>query len=151
MSFQCPSKLVPVLEKDSPSQEAIMGSKQHDIQEEICEPLNANLKDNVEDPDLADVDMLNIDDLDLKDEGWPWIWDRDALHAGHANTYSFVEGNKKDTHMCKRHAKLEVKEEFLIRKIVPFDGILGPAPNSTELSYFQRGRVDGGILTWLKK
>ena len=45
--------------------------------------------------------------------GRPWIWDRDAHHARRANTYSFVEGNKKYTHMCKRHAKFEVKEEFL--------------------------------------
>ena len=35
MSFQCPSKLVAMLGKDSPSQEAIKGSKQLEIQEEI--------------------------------------------------------------------------------------------------------------------
>ena len=69
MSFQCPSKLVAMLEKDSPSLEAIKGSKQLKIQEEICEPLNANLKENVEDADLVDEGMLNIDDLDLNDEG----------------------------------------------------------------------------------
>ena len=65
MSFQCPSKLVAMLERDSPSLEAIKGSKQLEIQEEICEPLNANLKENVEDPDLADVGMLNIVNLIL--------------------------------------------------------------------------------------
>ena len=51
--------------------------------------------------------------------------------------------------MYKRHAKLEVKEEFL-----PYSencGILGLAPYSTKSSYFQRGRVDGRIITWLKK
>ena len=69
MSFQCPSKLVAMLEKDSPIPKAIMGSKQLEIQEEICEPLNANLKENVEDPDLSDVGILNFDDLDLNDEG----------------------------------------------------------------------------------
>ena len=65
MFFQCPSKLVAMLGKDSPSQEAIKGSKQLEIQEEICEPLNANLKENVENPDLADVGMLNIVNLIL--------------------------------------------------------------------------------------
>ena len=58
-------KLVAKLEKDSPSLEAIKGSKQLEIQEEICEPLNANLKENVENPDLADVGMLNIVNLIL--------------------------------------------------------------------------------------
>ena len=85
--------------------------------------------------------------------GWPWIWDRDAHHARRANTYSFVEGNKKYTLTCARdmpNLKLK-KSSFLIRKIVPSNGILGPAPNSTESSYFQRGRIDGGIITWLKK
>ena len=52
MSFQCPSKLVAMLGKDSPSQEAIKGSKQLEIQEEICEPVNANLKVNVDDANL---------------------------------------------------------------------------------------------------
>ena len=69
MSFQCPSKLVAMLGKDSPSQEAIKGSKQLEIQEEICEPLNANLKENIDDSDLDDVGMLNIDELVLNDEG----------------------------------------------------------------------------------
>ena len=52
MSFQCPSKLVAMFGKDSPSQEAIKGSKQLEIQEEICEPVNANLKVNVDDANL---------------------------------------------------------------------------------------------------
>ena len=52
MFFQCPSKLVAMLGKDSPSQEAIKGSKQLEIQEEICEPVNANLKVNVDDANL---------------------------------------------------------------------------------------------------
>ena len=85
--------------------------------------------------------------------GRPWIWDRNAHHAIRANTYSFVEGNKKYTLTCARdmpNLKLK-KSSFLIRKIVPSNGILGPAPNSTESSYFQRGRIDGGIITWLKK
>ncbi|KAK7828883.1 hypothetical protein CFP56_029867 [Quercus suber] len=60
---------VAMLGKDSPSHEAIKGSKQLEIQEEICEPLNANLKENVDDSDLDDVGMLNIDDLVLNDEG----------------------------------------------------------------------------------
>ena len=74
--------------------------------------------------------------------GRPWIWDRDAHHARHANTYSFVEGNKKYTLTCARdmpNLKLK-KSTLLIRKIVPSDGILGPVPNSTESSYFQRER-----------
>ena len=62
-SFQCPSKPVAMLEKDSPSQETIKGSKQLELQDEICEPLNANLKEKVDDSDLDDVGMLNIDDL----------------------------------------------------------------------------------------
>ena len=85
--------------------------------------------------------------------GRPWIWDRDAHHPRRANTYSFVEGNKKYTLTCARdmpNLKLK-KSSFLIRKIVPSNGILGPAPNSTESSYFQRGRIDGGVITWLKK
>ena len=52
MFFQCPSKLVAMHGKDSPSQEAIKGSKQLEIQEEICEPVNANLKVNVDDANL---------------------------------------------------------------------------------------------------
>ena len=38
--FNVLQKLVAKLEKDSPSLEAIKGSKQLKIQEEICEPLN---------------------------------------------------------------------------------------------------------------
>ena len=34
---------------------------------------------------------------------------------------------------------------------MPSDGIFGPTPNSTESSSFQRGRIDGGSITWLKK
>ena len=34
--------------------------------------------------------------------GRPWIWDRDAHHAGHANTYSFVKANKKCILTCAR-------------------------------------------------
>ena len=258
-----------MLEKGSPSLEVIKGSKKVKIQEEICEPLNANLKENVEDPDLADVGMLNIENLDLNDEdmlgiihplltifnqdvqvnedcyhrgkvfqtwvnckkqicslvidtrscinaiskdavqklglkvepllnlyyvAWvtntklkvdksclvtfeigklkenvmcdvlplkpchiissrPWICDRDAHHVGCSNTYSFAEGNKKYTLTCARdmpNLKLK-KSSFLIWKIVPSNGILGPTPNSTNLSYFQRGRHDGKIVTWLKK
>ena len=73
--------------------------------------------------------------------GRPWIWDRNAHHAGHANTYPFVEGNnKKYTFTCARdmpNLKLK-KSAFLIWKLVPSDGILSPTPNSTKSSYFQR-------------
>ena len=65
--------------------------------------------------------------------GQPWIWDRNAHHAGRANTYSFVECNKKYTLTHMPNLKLK-KTTLLIRKIVPSDGILGPAPNSTESS-----------------
>ena len=34
--------------------------------------------------------------------GRPWIWDRDAHLAGHANTYSFVKANKKCILTCAR-------------------------------------------------
>lgn len=47
-----------MLEKDCPkrNQEAIKGFEKLELEEKICEPLNANLK-------------VNFDDLDLDDEG----------------------------------------------------------------------------------
>jgi hypothetical protein len=41
MSFQCPSKTLSMLEKDSPkrSQEVIKESAQAEVEEDICEPL----------------------------------------------------------------------------------------------------------------
>ena len=42
----------------------------------------------------------------------------------------------------KRHAKLEVKEEFLpYLENLPSDGILGPTPNLPKSSYFQKGEL----------
>ena len=76
--------------------------------------------------------------------GCPWVWDRDAHHAGRANTYSLVDGNKKYTLTCAKDMPiLKLKKwSFHIQKIEPSDGILGPPPNSAKSSSFQRGRVD---------
>ena len=42
----------------------------------------------------------------------------------------------------KRHAKLEVKEEFLpYLENLPSDVILGPTPNLPKSSYFQKGEL----------
>ena len=71
----------------------------------------------------------------------------------YVNTCSFVEGNKKYTLTCAKDMpilKLK-KSAFLIQKIVPSDGILGLAPNPMKSSYFQRGRIDGTTIAWLKK
>jgi hypothetical protein len=70
-----------------------------------------------------------------------------------ANTYSFVDGNKKYTLTCAKDMPiLKLKKcSFLIWKIVPSDDILGVAPNSMESSPFQRGRIDAAAMEWLEK
>ncbi len=85
--------------------------------------------------------------------GRTWLWDRDAQHAGRANTYSFIVGKKKYTLTCATDAqtlKLQ-KSSLLIQRAFPHDGILGIAPNSPESSSFQRRRIDDMAMEWLDK
>ncbi len=79
--------------------------------------------------------------------------DMGLAHAGRANTYSFVDGNKKYTLTCAKDMPiLKLKKcSFLTWKIVPSDDILGVAPNSMESSPFQRGRIDAAAMEWLEK
>ena len=58
----CPSNSIAMREKDSPkrSQKVMKGTEQPELEEEICEPLDANLKVNFDDPDLDDAGTICV-------------------------------------------------------------------------------------------
>lgn len=58
---------------------------------------------------------------------------------------------KRSQNAIKEYEQLLIKAEYLIWETVPFNRILGPAPNLRELSSFWRGRIDGTTISGLKK
>ena len=58
---------------------------------------------------------------------------------------------KRSQNAIKEYKQLLLEAEFLIWETLPFNRILGPAPNLRELSSFWRGGIDGTTISWLKK
>lgn len=58
---------------------------------------------------------------------------------------------KRSQNAIKEYEQLLIKAEYLIWETVPFNRILGPAPNLRELSSFWRGGIDGTTISGLKK
>lgn len=58
---------------------------------------------------------------------------------------------KRSQNAIKEYEQLLLEAEYLIWETVPFNRILGPAPNLRELNSFWREGIDGTTILWLKK
>ncbi|PRQ55245.1 putative retrotransposon gag domain-containing protein [Rosa chinensis] len=105
------------------------------------------------------VDSVTCDVLPMKVchilLGRPWLYDKKVQHCGYNNTYSFKDGSSDFKFVpTKGLSTIKLKKTagtFLLKQTESDDSILGPIPNSTESSSFQRGRINAAAMTWLEK
>ncbi|KAM5575250.1 hypothetical protein ABKV19_014275 [Rosa sericea] len=105
------------------------------------------------------VDSVTCDVLPMKVchilLGRPWLYDKKVQHCGYNNTYSFKDGGYEFKFVpTKVLSTIKLKKTagtFLLKQTESDDSILGPVPNSTESSSFQRGRINAAAISWLDK